>query len=367
MAEATPDGSFTCPVPVGRYDHVVLGHGSGGRLSHELLTGVFLPAFANPVLSALEDQAVVDVDPLLLAGGRLAFTTDAFVVRPLFFPGGDVGTLSVCGTVNDLAVGGALPRWLSASFILEEGFAIADLRRVVASMRASCAEVGVPVVCGDTKVVERGKGDGCFITTSGVGVVPRGVSLGLRHARPGDVVLVSGTIGDHGLAVLSVREGLAFETDLVSDCAHLLPLCQLLVGGVPGLRCLRDATRGGVTSVLHELAAAGDGGRGVAVVVDEASVPVKAAVRGACEMLGLDPLYVANEGKLVAVVAPDDAARALSLLRGHALGKDAAIIGTVVERTTALGSGVGAVTVRSGIGGERLLSLLSGEQLPRIC
>lgn len=348
------DGAgFQCPVPIGRYDHVVLGHGSGGRLSHELLNKLFLPAFGNATLNALGDAAHLDVAHLD-DGGRIAMTTDSFVVRPLFFPGGDVGALAVCGTVNDLAVSGAVPKFLSAAFILEEGLPFSDLTRIVESMKRACDDAGVVVVAGDTKVVERGKGDGCFITTTGVGVVPRGRDWKLQSAKAGDVVVVSGSVGDHGIAVLSVREGLAFATELQSDCAHLLPLCRLLAD-VPGVRGVRDATRGGVTSVLHELKDAA----GVGVVVDEAAVPVKAAVRGACEMLGLDPLYVANEGKLIAVVAPDECERALTLLRSHPLGRDAAVIGRVVAERN--------VVVRSAIGGERLLSLLSGEQLPRIC
>ncbi len=361
-----------CPVPIGRYEHVVLGHGSGGRLSHELLHKLFLPAFANPALSALGDASIVEfgVDVASLAngasggsggsggpgrsGGTLAMTTDSFVVQPLFFPGGDIGTLAVCGTVNDLAVAGAEPKVITAAFILEEGLPFSDLTRIVRSMKRACDEAGVVVIAGDTKVVERGKGDGCFITTTGLGVVPAGRDWKLQNANVGDRVVVSGSVGDHGVAVLSVREGLAFETTLVSDCASLVPLCRLLAD-VPGVRGVRDATRGGVTSVLHELKDASGHG----VVVDEAAVVVNDDVRGACEMLGLDPLYVANEGKLIVVVAAAECERALTLLRSHPLGKDAAVIGTVVADPV--------VTVRSAIGGERLLSLLSGEQLPRIC
>ncbi len=347
-----PSG-FSCPAPLSRYEHIVLGHGSGGRLSHELIE-LFARAFD---IGALEDAARVFVD------GAAAFTTDAFVVRPLFFPGGDVGKLAVCGTVNDLAVMGATPRYLSAAFILEEGLPITDLVRIVASMRAAAHAAGVRIVCGDTKVVERGKGDGCFIATTGIGTYAqqparpaRVAPLSIHNARPGDLVLVSGTLGDHGIAVTSVREGLSFETTLESDCADLSPLCRALIEAcAEGLRCMRDATRGGLTSVLHELAAAS----GVGVQVDEAAVPVKPAVRGACELLGLDALYVANEGKLVAVVAEDRAPDALAALRAHPLGRDAAVVGRVVEER--------AVTVRSVIGGERMLSLLSGEQLPRIC
>ncbi len=342
----------TCPLPLSHYDHVLLGHGSGGRLTAELIGRLFLPAFANDVLSALEDQATLE-----LAGPRLAFTTDSFVVRPLFFPGGDIGKLAVHGTVNDLAVGGAIPRFLSAAFILEEGLPLADLRRIVASMREACAEAGVTLVTGDTKVVDRGKGDGVFITTSGIGVVPQGRSLSIRNARPGDRVLVSGTLGDHGVAILSVREGLEFETVLESDTAPLHDLARVMLDACPAIRCMRDPTRGGLSSAVNELAAASR----VGVELEEAAIPLRPEVRGACEMLGLDPLYVANEGKLVAVAAPEDAGRLLQAMRGHPLGRDAAVLGEVVAEHP------GLVTLRSLVGGERVVSLLAGEQLPRIC
>jgi hydrogenase expression/formation protein HypE len=341
--------TLSCPVPIAEYERVVLGHGSGGRLSADLLARVFLPAFANPVLSALEDQAT-----LPRPAGRIAFTTDAFVVRPLFFPGGDIGRVAVCGTVNDLAVGGARPLYLSAAFILEEGLALDDLRRVIASMRSACEQAGVTLVCGDTKVVDRGKGDQLFITTSGVGVVPDGRQLSISAARPGDRILISGTLGDHGIAVLSVREGLAFETALESDCAPLDGLCEAVLQA-GGVRCLRDPTRGGLASALHELAAASK----VGVTLDESALPLKPAVRAACEMLGLDPLHVANEGKLMAVVAPEQAESVLAAMRAHPLGASATIVGEVRAEPF--------VTIRSRVGGERVLPLLAGEQLPRIC
>jgi len=341
-----------CPVPVGQYERIVLGHGSGGRLTADLVHRVFLPAFGNDVLSALEDQATLRID-----GARLAFTTDAFVVRPIFFPGGDIGRLAVHGTVNDLAVGGAEPLFLAAAFILEEGLELADLARVVDSMRQACAEARVTLVTGDTKVVDRGKGDRIFITTTGIGVVPAGRSLSIAAARPGDRVIVSGTIGDHGIAIMSVREGLEFETALESDSAPLTDLIYALLEAAPGVRCMRDPTRGGLASTLNELAAASR----VGVTITEAAIPIRPAVRSACEVLGLDPLYVASEGKLVAVVAPPEAERALAAMRKHPLGEHAAIIGDIVADHP------GMVTQRSRIGGERIVTMLAGEQLPRIC
>src|SRR5437660_5777857 len=297
----------TCPLPKSDYDRVLLGHGSGGRLTADLIQRVFVPGFGGDVLAALEDQATVSL------GGkdngvklpRLAFTTDSFVVRPLFFPGGDIGKLAVYGTVNDLAVGGARPLYLSAAFISEEGLPLADLRRIVASMRAACREAGVELVTGDTKVVDRGKGDGVFVTTSGIGLVPEGRSLSIHAARPGDRVLVSGTLGDHGIAIMSVREGLEFETVLESDTAPLHDLAESILQACPQTRCMRDPTRGGLSSALNELAAASR----VGVELDGAAVPLRPEVRGACELLGLDPLYVANEGKLIAVVPREDAER----------------------------------------------------------
>jgi hydrogenase expression/formation protein HypE len=352
-ALSTPFSS--CPLPQSRYDRVLLGHGSGGELTAEMIRRVFVPAFANDVLTALEDQAT-----LILPGGaapRIAFTTDAFVVRPLFFPGGDIGKLAVHGTVNDLAVGGARPLFLSAAFILEEGLPLADLKRIVESMRQACAEASVALVTGDTKVVDRGKGDGVFITTSGIGIVPEGRSLSIHAARPGDRILVSGTMGDHGIAILSVREGLEFETVLQSDSAALNGLTEAILAASPRTRCMRDPTRGGLASGLHELAAASL----VGVRVDEAAIPIRAEVRAGCEMLGLDPLYVANEGKLMAVVPPEDADAVLAAMRAHALGKDAAAIGAVVADHP------GLVVLRSLIGGERVVTPMAGELLPRIC
>ncbi len=343
-----------------RYEHILLGHGSGGKLTSDLIQRLFVPGFGDDTLAALEDQATVNLGVQGDNGckaPRVAFTTDAFVVRPLFFPGGDIGRLAVHGTVNDLAVGGARPLFLSAAFILEEGLPLADLQRIVVSMRRACDEAGVALVTGDTKVVDRGKGDGVYITTSGIGLVPEGRSLSIHNARPGDRILVSGTLGDHGIAIMSVREGLEFETVLESDTAPLTSLTDAVLEACPDTRCMRDPTRGGLSSALNELAAASQ----VGVVLDEAAIPLRSEVRGACEMLGLDPLYVANEGKLMAVVPPQDANGVLAAMRALPLGKDAAIVGQVVADHP------GMVILRSRVGGQRVVTLLTGEQLPRIC
>ncbi|HMJ13940.1 MAG TPA: hydrogenase expression/formation protein HypE [Polyangiaceae bacterium] len=348
----TEDFEVSCPLPLSGYDRVVLGHGSGGRLSHDLLERCLLPALGCDLSRPLEDQA-------LLEGltGRLAFTTDAFVVKPLFFPGGDIGRLAVFGTVNDLAVGGAIPRHLALSFILEEGLPLETLERVAHSIRTSCDEARVRIVTGDTKVVERGKADGLYITTTGIGTVASGRNLSVAGARPGDSVLVSGTIGDHGIAVMAEREGLELESPLVSDTAPLVGLVQALLEVAPGTRCLRDPTRGGLASTLNEIARASR----VGIRLDESSIPLRDAVRAACELLGFDPLYVACEGRLVAIVPREATRAALEALRSHELGSDAALIGEVVAERP------GLVTERSLIGGERVVVLLSGEQLPRIC
>jgi hydrogenase expression/formation protein HypE len=359
MSQSVADIDITafaaCPLPMNNYDRVLLGHGSGGTLSSDLIRQIFLPAFNNPTLQALEDQAIVSLNGP--ASPRLAFTTDSFVVKPLFFPGGDIGKLAVHGTVNDLAVGGAIPLFLSAAFILEEGLPIQDLKRIVASMRAACERAGVSLVTGDTKVVDRGKGDQVFITTSGVGRVPEGRSLSIRNARPGDHVLVSGTLGDHGVAIMSVREGIEFETVLESDSAPLTDLVRNMLDTSPTIRCMRDPTRGGLSSSLNELAEASH----VGVRLRENAIPVKSEVKAACEMLGLDPLYVANEGKLMVVASPNDSERLLQAMRNHPLGKDAAIVGQIVEDHPAM------VVMESLVGGERVVTMLAGEQLPRIC
>jgi len=353
----TPESFGSCPLPRSQYDHIVLGHGGGGRLTADLIERLFVPAFGGDVLARLEDQATVRLGRENgVKAPRLAFTTDSFVVKPIFFPGGDIGRLAVCGTVNDLAVGGAEPLYLSAAFILEEGFALTELARIVRSMRAACDEAGISLVTGDTKVVDKGKGDEVFITTSGIGLVPEGRELSIRSARPGDCMLISGTIGDHGVAIMSLREGIAFETDLESDCAPLIGLTRAMLTACPAIRAMRDPTRGGVASVLNELATAS----GVGVRIEEASIPVRAEVRAACEMLGLDPLYVANEGKLIGVVPAEHAGRLLEAMRAHPLGRDAAVIGQVVAEHP------GMVTLRSAVG-ERFVMMPAGEQLPRIC
>ncbi len=329
-----------------------MGHGGGGRLSADLIERFFIPAFGGDVLRQREDQATVRFGD----GPRLAFTTDAFVVKPLFFPGGDIGRLAVCGTVNDLAVGGAEPMFLSAAFILEEGFPLTELDRIVCSMRSACDEAGVELVTGDTKVVDRGKADEVFITTAGIGLVPSDRNISIRSARPGDRVLLSGTIGDHGVAIISLREGIGFETELRSDCAPLIGLTRAMLAACPSIRSMRDPTRGGVASVLNELAEAS----AVGVRIEEAAIPIRPEVRAACELLGLDPLLVANEGKLIAVVPPEQARSLLDAMRAHPLGRDAADIGEVVADHP------GMVSQRSVLG-ERFVMMPAGEQLPRIC
>jgi hydrogenase expression/formation protein HypE len=352
------DFSVSCALPRASYDRILLGHGSGGLLSADLIARVFLPAFNNEVLASLEDQATVNLPARNgRISSRISITTDSFVVRPLFFPGGDIGRLAVHGTVNDLAVGGAIPLFLTAAFILEEGLALADLKRIVASMSESAQAAGVTLVAGDTKVVDRGKGDQVFINTTGVGVVPDGRSLSIRSARPGDHIVLSGTIGDHGIAIMSVREGLEFETVLESDTAPLASLVAVMLEECPGIRAMRDPTRGGLSSVLNELATASR----VGVTISESAIPIRGEVRGACEMLGLDPLYVASEGRLIAVAPRGDSERLVQVMRSHPLGRDAAVVGEVVSQHP------GMVTQRSVVGGERVVTMLSGEQLPRIC
>ncbi len=341
-------------------DQVLLAHGSGGVLSHELIRDVFAQHFANPSLNTQEDAAVLDNLP----PGRVALTTDSYVVNPLFFPGGDIGKLAVCGTVNDLAVMGATPLYLSTGFILEEGLPLDTLTRVVASMGETARTAGARIVTGDTKVVDHGAADGVFINTAGVGVVPPGLHLGLAHLQPGDVILVNGTLGDHGMAVMFQREGLAFDSTLTSDCAPLNGLIAALLRAVPGaVHCIRDATRGGLATVLNEWVEAG-GGQGQAslgIEVEEDQIPIREAVRAACEFLGLDPLYTANEGKVIIAVAPDAADSALNALRQHPLGREAAMIGRVTSKHA------GHVTLQTPYGGQRILQMLTGAQLPRIC
>ncbi len=348
---------WTCPLPLRNYPTVVMGHGSGGKMMADLIRHLFLPLFKNDLLGQLGDSTVLefptgDGEPL-----RLAFTTDTFVVSPLVFPGGDIGELAVHGTVNDLAMSGARPLFLSAGFILEEGLPMDLLGQLATSVAEACKAAGVQLVTGDTKVVNKGHGDGLYINTSGLGLIPPGVRVAPQRVQPGDAVIVSGTMGDHGMAIMSVREGLAFEAPIISDTAPLNGLVEAMLGATPDIHCLRDATRGGLAAVLNEVAGAAQ----VGIEFTERSVPVQPAVQAACEMLGLDPLYVANEGKLVAFV-PDEAADAvLEAMQAHPLGRAAARIGMAV------GAHPGLVVARTGIGGSRVVDLPPGELLPRIC
>ena len=356
---ATPDFcNWSCPLPLAGYPTIVMGHGGGGKLGNELVEHLFLPAFRNPELENLGDAAVLDLSGAGLAGGRLAMSTDSFVVQPLFFPGGSIGELAVNGTVNDLAVSGAEPKFLSASFILEEGLPLAQLAAIVEAMARAAATAGVKIVTGDTKVVERGHGDGCYISTAGVGLLRPGISVGPRGARPGDAILVSGTIGDHGMAIMSVREGLEFDSQIRSDCIALNGLISSVLDSAGGaIHAMRDPTRGGLASTLNEIAQASD----VGVEIDEPSLPVRIEVQSACELLGLDPVYVANEGKAVFFVAPEAAEQVLELLRAHPLGRDAARIGRVTAGHPRL------LVARTAMGANRVIPTQIGEQLPRIC
>lgn len=341
-----------CPLPITDSEEILLGHGSGGKLTSRLIERLILPAFGNPILDALDDQAILQVN-----GSRLAFTTDSFVVTPIFFPGGDIGDLAVNGTVNDLAVGGATPLFLSLAFILEEGLPFTELERVVQSARRAAERAGVQIVTGDTKVVGRGSGDKVFVNTSGIGLMPAGVSLSSANVRAGDAVLLSGTIGDHGVAILSKREGIELEGEIESDTAPLHELTAAALDAFPGIHAMRDPTRGGLAATLVEIASR----RKLGIHVDERAIPMRDAVRGACEILGLDPLLVANEGKLVAFVPEEGSERVLEAMRAHPLGADACRIGRVTDEHP------GFVRLRTPIGGDRVLDLPFGEALPRIC
>ena len=336
---------------------VTLAHGGGGKAMKDLIDDVFVSAFDNAALAPLEDQARFDLSDLARYGDRLAFTTDSFVVHPLFFPGGDIGKLAVCGTVNDLAVGGALPLYLSCAAIVEEGVEVDLLRHIATSMAATAREAGVEIVTGDTKVVQKGACDKVFLTTTGIGVIRADVTLGADRARPGDVVIVNGVLGDHGAAILGARGDMALDSPIESDCAPLNGLIDTLLVAAPGTRAIRDATRGGVATVLNEMAQASQ----VSIDVDERATPLRQEVRAFCEILGLDPLYLANEGKIVVVVPADEADAALAVLRSHPLGRDAALIGEVRSGEP------GRVTMRTVFGGTRIVDMLVGDQLPRIC
>ena len=332
-------------------DRVLLAHGSGGKLSHDLIAKSFVSTLGNPILNKLDDSAVFELS------GRLAFTTDSYVVSPIFFPGGDIGKLAVCGTVNDLSMSGAIPLYLSLSFIIEEGFLIADLEKIVNSVHQAAVEAGVKIAAGDTKVVNRGGADKLFINTSGVGTVPPGVDISGANAKPGDKVIVSGTLGDHGIAVLSQREGLKFHVPVPSDCSPLNRLVAEMLETSANLHCLRDPTRGGLATTLNEFAQQSQ----VGINIDEANIPVNRAVLSACELLGFDPLYVANEGKLAAVVAPADTDKVLAKMRQNQYGREAVIIGEVVNEHP------GRVVMKTRLGASRIVDVLVGELLPRIC
>ena len=346
-----PGFALSCPLPLTRHSNIVMGHGSGGRLTAQLIRDLFLPAFDNPLLRGMEDQAVIGIN-----GSRVAFTTDSFVVTPLFFPGGNIGELAVNGTVNDLAMGGAVPLCLSAAFILEEGLPMEELARVVEAMASAAAAAGVAIVTGDTKVVNRNSADKLFVTTTGMGLVPEGVTISASRARPGDAVILSGTIADHGMAVLAVREGLDLEGRIASDTQplHRLSATMLAAGDV---HAMRDPTRGGLAASLCEIAASS----GIGVEIEARAVPVREEVKGACELLGIDPLFVANEGKLVAFVHPEHAGKVLAAMRATAEGREAVIIGRAVEGHS------GTVVMKTEIGGTRIIDLPFNEQLPRIC
>jgi hydrogenase expression/formation protein HypE len=348
----TPDFNASCPLPITQYPHVLMAHGGGGKLMHQLLENVFGKAFSNPILDARHDSAQFTVPP-----GRLAMTTDSYVVRPLFFPGGDIGSMSIHGTINDLAMSGARPLYLSCGFIIEEGLPIETVWRLVCSMRDAAQRCGVQIITGDTKVVDKGKGDGLFINTTGLGVIEHSLNIVPASVQPCDAVIVSGDLGRHGMAIMAVREGLEFESMIESDSAPVHePVRALLDAGIE-IHCLRDLTRGGLASALNEIAEAA----GVKIAIEQKAVPVREDVHAACEMLGLDPLHVANEGRFVAFVAKPDTKLALQILRGHSVSADAACIGTVLTKSPPV------VTIKSAIGARRILDMPSGEQLPRIC
>ncbi|HVJ09809.1 MAG TPA: hydrogenase expression/formation protein HypE [Acidisarcina sp.] len=344
--------TLDCALPIPTNTHVVLGHGSGGRLSADLMRDIFLPAFGNDALNRLDDQASLE-----MVSGRIAFSTDSFVVKPLFFPGGNIGELAIYGTVNDLAVGGAEPRYLSASFILEEGLPLETLREIVNAMSAAAKRAGVLIVTGDTKVVEKGSGDQVFINTSGIGVIPADITLSASLVEPGDHILLSGPIGEHGITILSQREGLEIDGELKSDAAPLHTLAQAILKAAPHTRCMRDLTRGGLSSALNEISASAK----VGMEIRESAIPVLDTVRGACEIFGLDPLYVANEGKLIAIVPASQSEAALAAMRAVDIAEQSSEIGVVTE------AHAGLVTMRTALGAMRVVDMLAGDQLPRIC
>ena len=352
MTEPLDITGWTCPMPLRNHPNIVMGHGGGGKLSAELVEHLFLPAFANETLAGLGDSAQLDVN-----GARLAFSTDSYVVRPLFFPGGNIGELAVNGTINDIAMSGAQPLFLSTGFILEEGLALDTLGAIAEAMGAAARAAGVALVAGDTKVVDKGHGDGVFINTSGFGLIPEGIQIGPDKARPGDLVIVSGALGVHGIAIMSVREGLEFGTVIESDTAPLNGLVAAMLAVTRDIQVLRDPTRGGLASTLNEIAAAS----GVGIAYEERKLPIPPEVQAACDILGLDPVYIANEGKLVAIVPPAQAEAVLAAMQAHPLGAGAVIIGQVTDQHP------GVVVARTGIGGSRVVDMQVGEHLPRIC
>ncbi len=349
--------SWVCPLPLRDYPKIVLGHGGGGKLSNELVENLFVPAFSNETLDKLSDSASLDVAELLKDGGRLSYSTDSFVVQPLFFRGGNIGNLAVNGTVNDVAMAGAKPVYLSCGFIIEEGFEVESLGKIVNTMGEQARLAEVQIVTGDTKVVDKGKGDGLFINTSGIGVIPKDVNLAPNLAQPGDVVIVSGEIGLHGIAIMSEREGLEFDAPVESDCANLNFLIEEMLEVTKEIRVIRDPTRGGIASALNEIAKSSN----VGIVLEDSKIPVPQTVRSACELLGLDPFYVANEGKLLAIVPREKSEEMLETMQKNEFGKESAIIGEVVEQNS------GMVVAKTGIGGTRVVDMQLGEQLPRIC
>ena len=355
MVKKNATGQFSglsCPIPISEYPAVTLAHGGGGKLSQQLIEKLFVSQFQNRYLNAQHDGAVFNVEK-----GKIAFSTDSYVIDPIFFPGGDIGKLAITGTINDLAMCGALPLYLSVGLIIEEGFPMEDLWKIIVSMKTAADESGVKIITGDTKVVDRGKADKLFINTAGVGIVPEGITIDPQRATAGDRIILSGPIAEHGIAIMSLREGLTFETTIKSDCASLHSLVGRMFEASKDIHVLRDPTRGGLASALNEVARKANKG----IMIDENLIPVEESVKGACELLGLDPLYVANEGKLIAFVSPQDAEKVFSVMKTHPLGKDAVIIGEVADDHP------GLVVMRTSIGGKRIVDMLSGEQLPRIC
>jgi len=343
---------ITCPIPKNEYEKVLLAHGGGGKLTHQLIEKIFVSQFNNELLNEQNDSAVFNIE-----NAKLAFTTDSYVVQPIFFPGGNIGELAVNGTVNDLAVAGAKPLYLSTGFIIEEGLPFEDLWKIVLSMKEAADKAGVKIVTGDTKVVERGKGDKVFINTSGIGAVYNNLYISPRNCKAGDLIILSGKIGDHGIAIMSAREGLEFETEILSDTAPLNGLVEAMINSSKNIKMMRDITRGGLSSSLNEIASSA----GVGIEIEEDKIPINEQVIGACEILGLDPLYIANEGKLVAFVNPNDSEKVLNSMKNHEFGIDAEIIGEVVEDHP------GRVVMKTSIGSKRIVDMISGEQLPRIC